>query len=80
MNRFEPLAFYPVAIVFTVLALQSWTAQPRPIPLIATVIAIGLWLTPLLPVRLRAVRKFFFWLAFAALFFLGSLLLLWLRV
>jgi hypothetical protein len=67
LEKLERFLFYPVLVIATVLALQSWTEQPVWFSIIATVIVALLWLNPLLPKKFVPVRRVLFGVTFTVL-------------
>jgi hypothetical protein len=67
IEKVERFIFYPVLVIATLLALQSWSIQPLWFSSIASIAVAVLWLTPILRGKLVPFRRILFWVVLVVL-------------
>jgi hypothetical protein len=72
----EKFAFYPVAIISSMMAAAAWSYQSRVVAAAATLVGLALWIAPLVK-RWQLVARIAFWISFAEVFTLLAWALLW---
>ncbi len=63
----EKVLYYPVTIIVTVLAFQSWTDHSRAMAAVLAIDALALWILPVYRNRYPRILRFLFWTTFVCL-------------